>query len=433
MKKKLLSVLLSITVVAAMAVTGCGSSGEDDSSSSVDGGRTIHVMSLYNEHTEMGEIIRVLTDQYLSENPDASVEIEYVSQEDHIQKLSVLAASNDLPDLFIEGDASQAYTFYSQGLLKNVDEFIAETGVDYLAENVHDGLLNLQISNEALYTLPTFQAIEGWWYNTEIFDEYNLEPPTTMDEFIEVCDTLLENGVQPIAVGGKAQWPVTRLIGNYITSKLGVDALPQANHGELSWESPEFIEAYQWLADMNAAGYFGQGAVSADLDTEYQLFLSGRAAMVYDGSWLSSQLSSEENTIGTNVGFFGWPQVEGGVGNPQNNCQNYGVSWLISAKNYDEALADYLTYVFSRYGDTAMELQQAISGFKINEEHELDAFTSLVYEVMESADTASVWPEYQMPSEGMTVFMDNSQLLMTGDMSPEEFGSQIQAVMDSYN
>ena len=33
-----------------------------------------------------------------------------------------------------------------------------------------------------------------------------------MDEFLAVCDTLKEKGIQPIATGGSDKWPTTRIV-----------------------------------------------------------------------------------------------------------------------------------------------------------------------------------------------------------------------------
>ena len=53
--------------------------------------------------------------------------------------------------------------------------------------------------------------VEMTWYNKEIFEQYNLTPPTTMDEWLNVCKTLKDNGITPISVDGVDRWPVQRL------------------------------------------------------------------------------------------------------------------------------------------------------------------------------------------------------------------------------
>jgi len=50
---------------------------------------------------------------------------------------------------------------------------------------------------------------EYWpvWYNKEVFDRLGLEEPETWDQFTAICDTLLENGITPIAQTVQARWP----------------------------------------------------------------------------------------------------------------------------------------------------------------------------------------------------------------------------------
>lgn len=53
-----------------------------------------------------------------------------------------------------------------------------------------------------------------------------------------------------MAVAGKEQWPLTRLIGAYATQAGGNDLLVKANAGEVSWKDDAFLEAYKWIAEM---------------------------------------------------------------------------------------------------------------------------------------------------------------------------------------
>ncbi len=52
------------------------------------------------------------------------------------------------------------------------------------------------------YLLPLAFGWEVIYYNKAVFAEYNLTPPTTWDEFMLVCETLIMNGVTPLAISG---------------------------------------------------------------------------------------------------------------------------------------------------------------------------------------------------------------------------------------
>ncbi|MDO4648049.1 MAG: extracellular solute-binding protein [Eubacteriales bacterium] len=397
--------------------------------------RTIKVLTIWNETAQGGtQTLKALSDKYCEEHPEVKVEIEVVAQTDLPSKLSVLAASNALPDLFIEADTAQANTLISQGMVKSIDEFIKENGLeDMLSESVHDGLINLQGTSdvEELYVLPTEQNIEGFWYNKKMFEENGWEVPETMEQFMAICADAKEKGIQALSVDGVDKFYFSRLWGGYVTSKLGTDALIKANAGELSWSDDAFLEAYQWVQDLNTNGYMGAGVTTIDSATMNAMFLSGNAAMEYNGSWFASNMNDEEqNSLGEDIGFFGFPSVEGAVAAQTDYPQNYGTTWMIGSKDYDETLNDWLVYVFSGYGDASMETQGILSGFETKEEHEAPFYTSMVSELISGAGAASVWPEYKMSSQGMDTSLNNGQMLVLGEMTPEDFGAALDALYE---
>ena len=44
------------------------------------------------------------------------------------------------------------------------------------------------------------------YYNKDIFAQYDLQVPTTEEEFLAVCKTLKDNGVVPLAEGAGVNW-----------------------------------------------------------------------------------------------------------------------------------------------------------------------------------------------------------------------------------
>ena len=430
--KKAVSLALIGTMMASLA--GCGSTGGGTSDQAADSGtqeRTIKVMTIWNEDVQGGtQTLKALSDEYCAEHPEITVEIEVVAQTDMPSRLSVLAASGELPDLFIATDTAQSATFYEQGLIYSVDDFLEENGIqDIISESTRQGLINVQAAEgDELYTLSTEQNIEGFWYNKQMFEENGWEVPETMDEFMAICEDAVSKGIQPLSVDGMDKFYFTRLWGGYVTSKLGVDALINANAGEQSFSDPTFLEAYQWVQDLNTNGYMGEGVTTIDSSTMNSMFLTGGAAMEYNGSWVTSNLTIEEdNQLGENVGFFGFPSVDDAVADQNDYCQNYGTAWVIGSNNYDDALNDWLVYVFSGYGDKSMETQGMLSGFEMKEEHEMPYYTQRVVDLIAEAGEAAVWPEYKMETEAMQTSLDNSQLLILGEMTPEDYGASLDA------
>ena len=60
--------------------------------------------------------------------------------------------------------------------------------------------------------------------------------------------------------------------------------------GEVGYDSPEWIETFETIADLRASGVLLEGSGAVDYATMQQLFLQGKAATTYNGSWLLPQL-----------------------------------------------------------------------------------------------------------------------------------------------
>ena len=106
-------------------------------------------------------------------------------------------------------------------------------------------------------------------------------------------------------------------MGMYIFRNVGPDAMADVRDGEAKLTDEEYVAGAQALADMAEAGYFGEGFSTRDEpDAATNAFLTGKAAMKYDGTWLLSNINDQEqNQIGAeNVGFMPFPAVDGGKG-----------------------------------------------------------------------------------------------------------------------
>lgn len=407
---------LLAAAVAAMSITACAVSADT----------TIHVATIWNEDEEGSMYMKQLSDQYAEENPGVTVEFEVFAQGDMEQQMAILASSNALPDVFIMQQNATVRDYSAAGRLANVGQLIQDLGMDCLDQNTIDGIAQLQ-GTDALYVMPTENNIEGFFYNKAIFEEYGLEVPTTVDEFLSICATLKENGVQPLVSAGSEKWPLSRLIGAYATQVAGPQILVDASLGNTTWSDPALLEGYNFLLTLGQEGYLGDGVTTVDTDTQNSMFLNGQAAMLYYGSWFTQNLNSDANTLGENVGFFAFPAVEGGKGTGNNYVVSYGVTWAFNAESFkDEEKQQWFKYVFSHYGDEAMSAAGAITPYKLSDESaEKPYYTELIIEAMAEGGETAVWPEYYVSQAIADVIYEQAQNLALAITTPEDAGAAI--------
>jgi len=182
-------------------------------------------------------------------------------------------------------------------------------------------------------------------------------------------------------------------------------------------------------------GYLGVGVTTVDYGTAANTLLSGKAAMLYNGSWFTENLNDPKaNLQGPDgIGFFNIPTVKGGVGTLDDYSVNCGTILALSKAKYDAATADWLKFVFTRMGNYAMTTYGAMKGYKVSEfPATLPTYTKLVADELKKVKNAALWFEATFDSKTSQVAQENVQSLVNGTITPKEYMSRIDAANKEY-
>lgn len=388
--------------------------------------RTISFLSMWAEEAENSKLIIELTEEYRKDFPNITLDFEMVPSTDLIQKLQIYFATQETPDLFATGGDVRAMV--KTGELLNISEAFGQMGIMDIFDEAALAFDIRKGGQDDLYLLPMGMNIEGFWYNKKIFADNNLSVPTTWEEMYAVSDALLAKGIQPLVVGGKDRWPITRYIYAHIMRDMGPTALIDARAGEIPFNDPGFIRAAQNLVNMVDKGYFGQGINSLDLSSTVSMFFNSQSAMIYNGSWFVGSLNNpEQNILGENgVGFFPVPTVSGGKGKITDYSVNTGNSLALSEKSYDAQVADWAKFVFTRIGQKAMDDFGALKGYKVTyDEASLKPYTRLLFAEMKKIEGTGYWFEFGFDTVTTQLALNNGQLLVLGEITPSDYFRQI--------
>ncbi|EOS37339.1 hypothetical protein C808_03317 [Lachnospiraceae bacterium M18-1] len=135
--------------------------------------------------------------------------------------------------------------------------------------------------------------------------------------------------------------------------------------------------------------------------------------------------------LGDEVGFFAFPAVEGGKGTGNNYVVSTGLSWCFNESTWDDTVADWFKYVFSNYGDEAMESAGMITAYTLNKEHDIAATTQMILDAMDKGGDLAVWPEYYVDMSVAEVIYEQGQMLVLGSVEPKDAGVAIDEAMNA--
>jgi raffinose/stachyose/melibiose transport system substrate-binding protein len=265
-------------------------------------------------------------DAFQKAHPDISVKYTYYNYSpEYITALKAGAASNSLPDLIGLQPGSLTQQYREQ--LAAVNDLAAkEWGASWedkvFPVNRKQMLMGNPPGDKNYYMLPHESQVLCIWYNTKIFADLGLKPPTTYKELVSVAKTLSDKGYIPMFQGAADGWQNENVF-LMLANQLAPGLPEKAQAGQAPWTSPELVETMKAWKALFDDGVFQKGALGAHAyPTGAQLFQVGKIGMMALGSWWMQESKfppplSEFITNMAGFDFFYFPALkEGGNASP---------------------------------------------------------------------------------------------------------------------
>lgn len=422
MKRKVLAVMLMLAMTASLAV-GCGSSGSDDGT---DGGKVkLTFLDKHPEEEYKGYFEQAIAD-FEEQNPNVEIEYENVSDKAIKEKLAVLAAGGDLPDIFFAWGGECLNRFSRAGRLLDLTPYMEED------TEWRDGFMPSFLSSSVYegknYAVPYRSSVLYMLYNKQVFADNNIEVPTTWDEFLAACETLKGKGIDPIAFGNSDQWYTMWYVGQFNSSYVNADTrLSDYNPASGEFTDEGYLKSIQTFLDLNDKGYLGKNVNSKDYYQVREEFAVGKYGMILDAT---SQFSFYTDTMGEDgYGYFKIPIPNDAKGDEATSIvtggsENYAVS--AACEHPDEAVA-FLKFMTTK--EQAMKqtkesgLPNAIIG-GITEENS-DPVIAAAYETAEDYTAIAEWLDQCIDGNIVNTYMASLQEGLDGK-SAEDIISDVQ-------
>ncbi|GAA4917476.1 ABC transporter substrate-binding protein [Streptomyces coeruleoprunus] len=155
------------------------------------------------------------------------------------------------------------------------------------------------------------------WYNTAVFENAGVSEPKNWKELLSTAETISASGVTPVSVGGADGWTLTDWFENVYLSQAGPQKYDQLAKHEIKWTDPSVKQALTTLAELFGKPNLIAGGADGALQTEFpasvtQTFTGGdqpKAAMVFEGDFVSINIAQTDAKIGTDAKVFPFPAV----------------------------------------------------------------------------------------------------------------------------
>ncbi len=368
-------------------------------------------------------LVQQAVDRYLADNPDVNVEVVVNQNDPYKTRIRTAMGAGDTPCIYASWGGGPLYEYIQAGHALDLTPYLMTD--DYVERFLPASLSNVTF-DEKMYGIPVENtAVAVVWYNETIFERFDLTPPETWDELMDVAQTLLDNGIKPFALANRTKW-TSSMYYMYLVDRLagpGAFARAATRTGG-SFNDPVFVQAGEMVQDLVRMGAFNDGFNGLDYDTgQSRMLMYGEvAAMELMGTWNLSTVQAENPDFFAQMDFFPFPAVTDGAGDPGNVVGTVGDNYYHiapSCPHPDEAF-ELLTYLIDDES-VAVRVENGrippVRGVSSQLENPL---MQDIMAMVENASSVQLWYDQYLPPELGEVHKDTMQALFGLDITPEE-------------
>lgn len=414
MLRKVVLLVLALSLLTGLVLTGYAAPAKKE----------ITVWHIWSDtEGNKGIFMKESVKAFEKANPNIRVKLNQTENNAYKTKIQVAMTGGSPPDVFFSWGYESLFKFVNAGLVVDMTKDVAAQKNIYIPALLKGATLNGKI-----YGLPLESGVGGVWYNKAIFAKYNLSVPKTWDEFLNVCETLKKNGVSPLTGSMRDSWTGLQLYMYLVDRMGGESAFDNAANRRGSFSDEAFVKANQVILDMVKKGYFNENALGVNWGEGQQLMASGQTAMYVMGSWLYGILNSMNADI--EWGFFPFPTIEGGKGDPSNLTGGLGAAFSVSAKSKAKKEAvQFVKFLCSEQNQK--EFFKMTNTFAATKSFMPDNAPATMKEVlgyMSKANNMQMWHDQVLPAAVASAELEMIQQLFGGVVSAKDAAKKLEDV-----
>ena len=306
---------MALLAVMALAAAACGDDDDDEATTGTTAaggaGGTVEMIAKWTgaELEAAQQVMEAFTE-------DTGIEVNLQGVGDDLPTiLSTRVEGGDPPDLAQLPQPGLLTDLAARNALIPIDDFLG----DAIDERYAPIWKELGSAGGKLYGVWFKGANKSTvWYNVPAWEEAELEPPGTWEEWVTASQDLLDAGTKPLAVGAADGWVLSDWFENVYLRMAGPEKYDQLARHEIPWTDQSVKDTLTKLRDILGNDAFlargAQGALQVTFEDSVKLVFGEppEAATVYEGDFVANTIRDETQAQAEEgFNFFPFPAVDG--------------------------------------------------------------------------------------------------------------------------
>lgn len=265
-----------------------------------------------------------------------------------------------------------------------------------------------------------------------MFDKYGLKAPETWDEYKNVCQTFINNGITPIGVSVKDTWVLAMTHDALTIKSAGPEKVVNAllKNGQ-SYNDPDFLASATKIKELVDMGAYIEGATGLSNDEASARFYDGTVPMYITGSWMGGSIQTDA----PNPKDFDVCPI------PVINSTNAKITdfmggasdtlMVAASTNYPDIAGNAVFEITRSLSKYAYLDGAGIAAWKVDyDDSSVNPITAKVAEYATNATSFTLWFNTLMEANDAGEYLALLQQLYIGDITPQEFVEAMAAQLE---
>jgi multiple sugar transport system substrate-binding protein len=236
---------------------------------------------------------RVIGDIFEEKNPGVTVKYTGIPYSDKLAKSSSEFFSGAKHTSFDVDEVTEMWlpTFVNNEWLEPIDDYVDKSFVDRYPEGITKALK----FDGKLYAIPHYINQPLFYYNEKMLKEAGYDrPPETWQELMEYSEKLTTGDQFGFAAPLYQESDTLYYLMSYVYQAGG---MMYDENNEPAFNSPETLEAFNFLIDLYQNGYMPKGVTSMDCFRVANLFRQEKVAMMINWAFEIQNNLKEESKV----------------------------------------------------------------------------------------------------------------------------------------
>lgn len=370
--------VLGVAIAASALLAGCVATGGSSAGAPAGGEDASGPLVLQSRFTDaekggMEQLVAAFNDL-----GEGEVELNSIPTSTFNAQLPTYLTSANPPDVYTWYAGQATRDFAEQDLLLDLSD-VWDDGMGDFSPALRT-LSQTEDGTEVF--VPTGYYWWGVYYFKSDFEKLGIEPPATWDEFLEACEQIKAQGVNPLTMGLSDNAWLASAWFDYLDLRVnGGEYHLDLLSGDESFDSPEVRAVFDEFSKV--LPYFDPAVLGTTHNQAMSDFAQGKSAMYLLGAWAQPSVPEDRRD---DLAFFQFPVIDPDVPIAEEAPTD---GFIASVKSTRPALAKkFLEYVASADAQSLLMKGQQGTALAANPEAEqtLDDLATQGKEMLESAE-----------------------------------------------